>query len=655
MSFEPLLPSWLVVSLALVAVLVAVRAYRAWSWALASRCCLIALLASMLANPVREVTRPELRRPPLLLVADCSGSMATADAPGGTTRYAQTLSVLDRLSADLAQDYQVSRLAFDGQLRAPPPAVPSGDSDFAGLTALLAQAPRPAAVVVVSDGADWRHADPESELARGRITVHTLGVGDQRPTRNIAVRLEVASPTVFPGQELPMTASIAASPDLRGQRVRLEVDTIAENGSTVPLARQDLVLDSLLRVPLVDTPSGQKGGRLWRARVAPVPGEVTPDDNQDFTSAQVVDRSVRVLVLEGQPWWDTTFAVRAWRRDRQLDVATTIGVGQRTWRAGNAAPAVLDTAALAGVDVVVLGQELDRLVGSDGARVLGGFVDRGGGLLLLGPGRRLAGALDALDPIPASGPLEALELTGADAGLPGLLPRDVRFPVRAASGAVLKPQARVLLGDRQRPLIASRHLGGGWVCSVNLEGVWGWHVGGQGRETGERFWRQLLRSLTNAPMGNLRAERLRLAVGEELAVWVQPDAKHAPLRLTRPDGVTVELAVVDDTARVRLERPGLYRLERGGERLTVVATIDVREQLEPARDDARLMRLAAATGGEFADAADLERLITRLRTTRTLSGTVVRPQPLVTESLWFVLAILLAGLEWWLRRRAGAL
>ncbi|MBA3697261.1 MAG: hypothetical protein H0W78_00135 [Planctomycetes bacterium] len=654
MTWDPLVPLWVTLALTACAVLAALRAYRELSATLVLRLGLIAVLALMLGNPVREREQEVGRRPTLLLVADSSGSMATADGPGASARYAQARVVAAQLAAGLNDLYQVSQVGFINQVQAPMPEQASGDTDFAGLTALVTQAPKPAAVVFISDGADWRHSDPDAELARARITVHTLGVGDQKPTTNLALRLEVASPTVFPGQELPMTVTIAASPDLRGRRVTLEVDTIGENGFTVALARQEVTLDAMTRVPLVDTPSGQKGGRLWRARVAPLAGERTADDNQDFAAAQVVDRSVRVLVFEGQPWWDTTFAVRAWRRDRQLDVATAFGVGKRTWRSGNAAPDKLTAEALQGVDVVVLGQALDRLGGGqEAARILREFVDRGGGLVLLGPGRRLDGALDQLDPIVADGAMAALEISSADAGIPGLLPKDLRLPVRSAGGGVLKPQARVLLGSRERPLIASRHLGGGWVCSVNLEGVWSWNISGQGREVGERFWRQILRTLTNAPMGTMRAERLRLGVGEELALWLQPDDKTAAVRLTHPDGRVEEVVPVDDTVRVRLERPGLYRVERGGEHLSVVATLEVREQLETARDDARLMRLAAATGGEFADAGDPSALLTRLRTVRIMAGTVRRPEPLITEAMWFVAALVLAGLEWWLRRKRG--
>jgi hypothetical protein len=36
-----------------------------------------------------------------------------------------------------------------------------------------------------------------------------------------------------------------------------------------------------------------------------------------------------------------------------------------------------------------------------------------------------------------------------------------------------------------------------------------------------------------------------------------------------------------------------------------------------------------------------------------LAGTVQRPESLITDSSWFVVALVLAGLEWWLRRRRG--
>jgi hypothetical protein len=120
-----------------------------------------------------------------------------------------------------------------------------------------------------------------------------------------------------------------------------------------------------------------------------------------------------------------------------------------------------------------------------------------------------------------------------------------------------------------------------------------------------------------------------------------------------PDGTVQTSSLHDDTVRLRLERPGRYRLSRGKDSVTVVATVEVREKLEIARDDARLSRLAQATGGEAADITAVDRLADRLRVTRTLAGSIQRPEPMVTEPAWFLAVMVLVGCEWWFRRRRG--
>ncbi len=650
MSLDPLIPMWLVWSACALAIGAALFTYRGWSALIIFRIGAILIVTLMLANPVHEIEQPITKQPHLLLVADASGSMMTNDAGEGQTRYAVAKNALQRLHDELKDWYTISMMGFSDRLLAPMPIDAKGDSDFGNLTALQAQAPKPAAVVYISDGADWRHSDPEHDLARSRIITHTMAVGDARPPTNVSVRLTVASPTVFPGQELPMTVTITATPDLRGRRVRLEVDSMDDSGRPVALLRRDVDLEALVRVPLVDTPSGQKGGRLWRARVAAIPDELTLTDNQDFASAQVVDHSVRVLVFEGQPYWDTTFAVRAWRRDKQLDVASVYGIGKRAWRTGVEPPEALHEEALKDVDVIVLGQTIEQFTDEKTAEVLRTYVERGGGILFIGPGQRLAGKLDELMPITGNGSMRDLEISSQDSALTGLLPKDVRFSIRTLSGFELKPQSRILLGKRQLPLIASRHVGGGWVCSVQVEGIWSWSVGDQGKEIAERFWRQLLRTLTNAPTGNLRAERLRVNIGEDAVVWVQPDADNPePVRVRRPNGEVIVAPINDNTIRLRLDQSGLYQVMRGKESLTLVATIEDREQLELARDDARLQRLAKTTGGDFY--TDLDRLITRLRTARSMAGKITKPEPLITSPAWFLAVLLLLGIEWVLRRR----
>lgn len=656
MILEPLLPAWVIVGAALAAVAAVITVYRRPDAAAVLRVGTLAVLVLMLANPVIQHEVPQRRRSAVTIVVDSSGSMATADAAEGATRYASALNAASALRARLAPSHDVNVLGLAGGtlLPATPPS-PAGDTGFAPLEELATANPKPTAVVLLSDGADWSGAQPEIALARARVPVHAFAVGSPRTANNVALRLSTASATVFPGQELGLIAELTATPDLRGGTVRLVVEALADDGRASPIADQRVELAAWSKIELRTTVGEARGGRLWRARIDRLPAEITYDDNEAWAAAQVVEREVKVLVLEGRPGWDTTFAVRAWRRDRQLQVSTTVSLGRTAWRAGSSGDKTSEHKArlFAGVDVLVLGSRVAPLLGADGAAELAGFVDRGGGLLLIGPGPRDVPAVDLLDPCTwMPGEVQA-ELTADSITIPGLLPAGARAPVTAGLVSELKPQSRLIAGTRERPLVALRRHGSGWVCSANLIGLWRWQLapGDGGREPAERFWRQLMRQVAEAPQGRLRPERTAVGAGEDLVVWVQPDSGDQPLIVTDPAGKRREAVPVRDRVQLRADSPGLWRFQRGADRVTMVVTRQAREALEIGRDDARLRRLAERTGGTWGDIADAERLAARLAGSVIDAGRTQVSTPLITEPWWFLAAFLLLASEWWWRRR----
>lgn len=655
MILEPLLPGWIIVGAALAAGVALVSAYRRPDAAAVLRAGALAVLMLMLANPVVEHDVPERRRPAVTIVVDSSGSMATADCPDGSTRYVSAQTAASALRARLAPTHDVTVFGLGGNALLPAtPPIPIGDTSFAPLEDLASANPKPTAVVLLSDGADWSGAQPEIALAKARVPVHAFAVGSPRTANNVALRLSAASATVFPGQELGLAAELTATPDLRGVTVRLVVEAIADDGKTSPLADQRVELSAWSKVELRTAVGEARGGRLWHAHIERLPNEVTYDDNEAWAAAQVVEREFKVLVLEGRPGWDTTFAVRAWRRDRQLQVSTIVGLGRTAWRAGTASDQKAKS--FAGVDVLVLGARIAPLLGTLGAAELADFVDRGGGLLLLGPGPRDVPAVDQLDPCTwMPGEVQA-ELSADAITIPGLLPVGARAPITAGLVSELKPQARLIAGTRERPLVAIRRHGRGWVCSANLIGLWRWQLapGDSGREPAERFWRQLLRQVAEAPQGRLRPERTAVGAGEDLVVWVQPDSGTQPVIVTDPAGQSREAMPVRDRVQVRADSPGLWRFQRGADRVTMVVIRQSREALEIGRDDARMRRLAERTGGTWGDLTAIDRLAARLDSSVVESGRSRVSEPLITEPGWFLAAfILLAGEWWWRRRRHG--
>ena len=653
MTFSPVLPMWSILLTGAVAIGVLALVYRRPSLPAALRLALVLGIVALLANPtrVRPESTPRMRT--VAIVTDCSGSMGQTDLPDGRSRGAHAREAANSLATDLGPGWRVVRLGLSQQLLSPPSLVDAGDSDFNALGELPNQSPKVDAAVLLSDGADWLGGDPETSLIAAGIPVYTIGVGSTRRGANTAVELQVPSPNLTPGQDVALMAVVTASADLAGRQAELVVEAAEDPQHPRELLRTQVTLSEWQQIAVPANAGSALGGRRWRATLTPVPGEITVVDNTAWTSAQVVDRTLRILVLEGRPCWDMTFAVRAWRRDRQLEVTTAYTIAKRLWRAGDiAVPTTAES--LKNIDVLVLGQDVEHLVSS---ALIQPWVDAGGRLLLMGtaPAPQLA----ALDPLVPAGIAVPIIVTGGDTD--GLLPEGVRLPALSAPAA-LQPQARVLLGERSAPLIASKRFGQGLTCRVDLDGFWRWHLiplaeasdPGAGRERGERFCRQLLRSIARTPSGDLWAERLRVAVGDSAALWTRPDAHISKLEHIRPDGSRTPLVLTDCGARPRLEQPGCHRFIAGSAEVAVIVEQRLGEQVNASRDDGRLRRLAERTGGEFHDLTEAAAVTNKLKAQRQLAAlpdAATRNEPVITERWWLWALLALAAGEWWIRRR----
>lgn len=658
MSFDPLLPAWAILLAGLAGAASLVAAYRRPCLAGILRGAAIALLVVMLANPV---TRSPLAAPApgcTAVVIDGSGSMALEDHEG-RSRFAAASALAGELAGVLRRRGEVRVLDLrDAELHAPR-ALPAGDTDFDGLAALAGGPDRPQAIFLLSDGADWSGSDPDSVLARAGVPVSTVGFGSAVPPSNATVQLGASAATVAPGSQVPLTLTVSATPDLVGRSARLTVS--AEDGAT--LLDETLALGAITVRRLLPDAGTAPGTRLWHARLDLAGSQHSREDDRAWCVVQVVDDRIRLLAVEGRPGWDTTFALRAWRRDRRYEVSSLHAIGARRRIAGAVPALPLGEDSLAGVGVLVLGQGTAALLGPDAAARIAAFVERGGGLLLLGPGPHDLPGLADLDPIEftAGAPGEA-RLDAAACALPGMLPEGAAVGVVAGATSGLKPHARLLIGTRSRPLLAVRRHGAGWVCSAAFAGLWRWQLkpdagdaarAAAGADAGERLWRQVLQACVGSPRGPIVAERTEVAVGEEAVAWLDPDRDPAvPVELLRPDGSRSVVLPHGDRVAVRTDGPGLWRFRRGDDATAVVALSRSRELLAPGRDDARLARLARATGGTAcADGAAALAEAERIAAAPSLEPAGERVSPWITSAGWFLLALALLGGEWYARRR----
>jgi len=443
--------------------------------------------------------------------------------------------------------------------------------------------------------------------------------------------------------------------------------------------------------------------------------EVDTANNSAITYLNVIDQQIRVLVLEGDPYWDTTFLQRSLMRNDKFDLDAMVRYSKDKVRAIRKTPEggelhlpqTLDQ--FAAYDVIILGRSMESLFGGgqftllstggggSSPNLLDQYVNERGGTVIFSRGRAFANATaSGLEPVlwkdsvrdhvhldvTAEGrglsPFRTLNDTagGLDA-LPdlisGRIPQDAlpltsTFAVESSRDDV-KPEAAIV----------HRRYGRGQVVSIGVDGLWRWALNSKvdgANSAFDRFWDQMIlwllagRDFIPNKQFSFRPSSANVLLGEKVYFRLtlrQPDPKlkSVPVTVYYGDAESgrVNLAPSSSSAG-RLaaeflpEHTGRYRavakLPDGTtqESRFIVFTENL-EETEVTTDALFLRRLCESSGGRLIEARDLPKLMKELNNEKAdvTPKTLLRP---VWNAAWvFYLAGLLFGLDWFLRRRWG--
>jgi len=260
-------------------------------------------------------------RPPVLLLADASGSMSLRDRPDRPPRRTQLAlwardarPALDRLRAKA----DVSLFDFGRE-----PVAVSEFSETAGdrLTAVgdaisaslrRTRGRTGAALVVFSDGRNTFGGDPLRAAAQARergVRVHAVVIGE---AQNAMLRDRRITNLLCPSvaqvnSAVAINAFLAASGEKgNSMKVALRVDDQIVDARDV-VADQDAFSTKLT---FLYTPS-EAGEKKVRVSVETVDGEFDASNNALDTLLRVTQKDLRILYIEGKLRWDYTFLRRA--------------------------------------------------------------------------------------------------------------------------------------------------------------------------------------------------------------------------------------------------------------------------------------------------------------------------------------------------------
>jgi uncharacterized membrane protein len=573
-------------------------------------------------------------------------------------------------------------------------------------------------LVMVTDGGDTSEATLDESvqaMKAASIPVFTIGVGQDRLTRDIQVSRIEAPRTVLKGTALVVDAIVTQN-GYAGAKVPIQIESDGRLVST-----QDITLpgDGESATVHVHFTAAETGARVYRIRVPVQPGEQVTENNSRDTLIEVVDRKEKILYIEGEPRYDMKFIKQAAAEDPNLQIVVLqrtatdkflrLGVDKPEELVGGFPTTEEELFAYRGL---ILGSVEASAFTVDQLRMINNFVSRrGGGLLALG-GRRafaeggwggtpvaeaLPVAIEATGGVKTAAYFSALTITPARAGAshpvtqiaatepdsaarwPKMPPVSTVNPIHA-----VKPGATVLLSGaddrgKDQVVLAWQRYGRGKSIAFPVQDSYLWRMMLAVTETTHHtFFQRLGRWLVDGVPGpvevTLSPDHVEPKEPVTLAAWVT-DAKYIDVNdgkvvahVTAPSGKAVDVPM-DWTVRrdgeykatFTPDEEGLYGVSVGASRAgkelgTSIAHVRAapsdREYFDAAMRAPLLKRLSEETGGRFFTADNTKTLVDAI----SYSGrgvTVVLEKNLWDLPIVFLLLIALLGGEWTYRRARG--
>lgn len=731
--WQPFFPAPALAALGMLAAVLAVFAYArsfrrvpaAAILLLACRLILVGAIIVLLCGPSRQPPpQPDEGTGELLVLLDASASMRTADMDGAARYDFAVNRWLD--DARLAEwgRRRIVQLRHVGardravsleQARQPAEAAARDDHSLLahqvrGAVADI-QAVRPgSAVLFLSDGHDSEEesfAEAARQARERGLPIYTVCLGGPRLERDLHLVAVARQEFLFAGEEGQLSARIFQSNAAR-DRTTLRV---RHHGVTRAIP---LVFDGR-SLAVVDLPVKQDrpGVYEYRFAVDPVADEVELRNNEQVLFLSVAERRIRVLLVEGEPHWETKFLAEALRHDDRLALTQVSQLSQTrletlTSRESPGKGLIPQTPReLDAYDVVVLGCRVERVLPAAVLAHLPDYVDRRGGAVLFARGQAVGGerrrALALIEPVAwsdnpaasawvenatwkptASGAAHPIFQVADESqrAVTALPPFPRTIVTRAKAGAQIL--SAVAADTARAPALVTMDVGNGKSLMVLAQGVWMWRLlasdGAAGRDAYDRFWSNCVRWLAlggNFVPGEQVALRLsQQSVGLDETVTIDAFARYTEESRVRlrlfvrdPDGQTRQLALesVDGT---RLHQRATYRPAAPGVHAVILdapgldpsrreAGLNVfaldQERLQSAAAPEALRMLAEDSGGAFLDARHPERFGDALARAAAAAVVPARPLPAWNRRFFLFLLLTWAGGEWMLRRAGGFL
>lgn len=624
-AFAPLLPPWLLLPFAALALALVLYAFRRGAPGTVWRALTFLALGVALANPSIVRERREMLPDVALVLVDRSASQSVDGRPEQADEAVAALAErLERLGNLEVRTVEVDPVAAAGEDALPG----SGTRLFGAASRALADLPRGAVsgIVLVTDGAV--HDVPDSAEAFGfDAPVHVLLTGHRG---EVDRRIELIAAPRYGIVDQPLTIAFRVL-DGEGEGGRVPV-TLTVDGSD-PLT-YDVPVGERYEVRVAPEHAGISVVRL---DAAPREGELTLANNGAVLAINGVRENLKVLLISGE----VHAGERVWRNSLKSDTSVELvhftilrppekqdNTPIRELALISFPVRELFEVKLGEFDLIIFDRYRKRgVIPEQYLTAIADYVVAGGAMMIAA-GPDLATplglhttVLGELMPLQPTGLVieEPFRVTPTGTGL--------RHPVTAElPGIAGEPppwgrwfrqvdaepgEGEILLdGAGGRPLLVLMRAGEGRVAQMMSDQMWLWARGFEGGGPSQELLRRIAHWLMKEPELEESAIAAR-AVGNRVTIVRQSlEDRAEDARLVAPSGAVTEVTLEPGapgraTAEVTVDEAGLYRIVSGElETVVSVGEINPLEWQDPRAGEDLLAPIVEATGGRIAWIAD---------------------------------------------------
>ncbi len=480
-----------------------------------------------------------------------------------------------------------------------------------------------AAAVLITDGGHNTGRDPrETAPALANTVLHIVPIGNTKMERDVILHHTDAPKAVLQNDvvvvESVVTAFGCANEKLEVQL--LEKDQVLEKQTlNVTSDTFDTRIQMRWKAPTL-------GKHTLTMRVIPVADERTEENNSATVDILVMEQTMRVLVADNYPRWETRYLLNLFKRDKRLVFDQLLFEPQPVAGEGVRSDFPTTLEEWAKYRIVIIGDVLPSQLGPDTQKLLHDYVSEAGGNLILVAGQDAMPAAyanetfgplipvqQAVESPPASGPFYlhvadesadnlAIQIAANPASSEQIWHEmSQRLPIYSLSPfSKPKPTTHSLIWASQtksafdpsdpsaRSFLAWHYVGAGRVVYLAAPLTYQLRYR-QGDTYHYRFWGQLLRWIVARDLAEgsqtvrLSTDKLRYEVGEPIQVMAhlrQLDGKPVGgailhIETSQGDHIVNDVVVKEDTSRpgtYRAQVPeaptGLIRLHLMGDRVT---------------------------------------------------------------------------------------